>query len=237
MAGAGYRYGVILIMHLNRLKEKLDEEKKKRLFPCIKDLVTNGLELERFPDDGTSPPSRQDITQYVASWCRHIGMDPDTCMEWMTEYCIDVLSVLSSSSNSRIRHSTKGNIKYIYRSAVDFECRREENPFKAHCDANCPVYEEMAHIKRKPRKRPDVVQSPKPVVDATKSSELTVSKPSVKAVYKEQFKEAITVIKDCLAQDLSNKRIVTLLNKRGFKTKTGKKWSYSTLRHELKRLR
>ncbi len=224
-------------MYLNRLKEKLDEKKKKHLFPCIKDLVANGLDLERFPDDEKSPPSRQDITQYVASWCRYIGMDADTCLEWMTEYCINVLSVLSSSSNSRIRHSTKGNVKYIYNSAIDFECRREENPFKAHCDSNCPVYEEMGHIKREPRKMPEVVHSFKPVVDCEECNELTVVKPSAKAIYKEQFEEAITVIKECLDQDLSKKRIVTLLNKRDFKTRTGKKWSYSTLMNELSWLR
>jgi len=222
-------------MHLNTLKKILDEERKKHLFPCIKDLVVNGLTLERFPD-GKSLPSRQDITQYMAAWCRYIGMDSDTCLEWMIEYCTNVLSVLSSSSKSRIRHSTKGNVKYIYKSDVQFECIREENPFKAHCNSQCPVYEEMAHV-IDARRRADVVQFFEPVLDFKRAdNEVTPSKSSVKEVYKEQLKEAITVISDCVDQGLSKKRIVTLLNKRDFKTRTGKTWSYNTLKHEILRL-
>lgn len=222
-------------MHFNILKEILDEEKKKYLFPCIKDLVVNGLTLERFPD-GDSPPSRQEITQYLAAWCRYIGMDSDTCLEWMIEYCTHVLSVLSSSSKSRIRHSTKGNIKYIYKSEVKFECTREENPFKAHCSSQCPVYEEMAHV-IEARKMSEDVPYYERAVDSEIENQLPESKPSIKEIYKEQFEKALTVISDCLDQDLSRKRIVTLLNKRDFKTRTGKKWSYSTLANEIKELK
>lgn len=221
-------------MNLNTLKKILGEEKKKRLFPCIKDLVINGLTLERFPDEKSSP-SRQDITQYMASWCRYIGMDSDTCLEWMIEYCTNVLSVLSLSSKSRIRHSTKGNVNYIYNSKVKFECTREENPFKAHCNSQCPVYEEMAHV-IKARRNPDIVQFFEPVVDLNRDNELTDSKPSVKGIYKEQFEKAMAVVSDCVDQGLSKKRIITLLNKRDFKTRTGRKWSYSTLANELQRL-
>jgi len=222
-------------MHLNTLKEILAEEKNKNLFPCIKDLVVNGLTLERFSDEHASP-SRQDITQYMAAWCRYIGMDSDTCLEWMIEYCTHVLSVLSSSSKSRIRHSTKGNVNYIYNSEVKFECTREDNPFKAHCNSKCPVYEEMADIIEAKRKG-DVVQIFEPEVDfKTVENEVKPSKPSLKEVYKEQLKEAITVISDCVDQGLSKKRIVTLLNKRDFKTRTGKTWTYNSLRHEIQRL-
>jgi len=222
-------------MHLNTLKKILDEEKKKRLFPCIKDLVQNGLTLERFSDK-KSAPSRQDITQYIAAWCRYIGMESDACLEWMIDYCTNVLSVLSLSSKSRIRHSTKGNVNYIYRSEVKFECACEENPFKAHCNSQCPVYEEMAHI-IKVKKMSDVVQSYERVVDLNRDMELPASKPTVKEVYKEQFEKALTVVSDCLDQGLSKKRIVTLLNKSDFKTRTGKKWSYSTLLTEIKILK
>jgi len=221
-------------MHLNTLKENLDEEKKKHLFPCIKDLVANGLKLERLPE-GNYPPSRQEITQYLASWCKYIGMDADKCLEWMLDYCTNVLSVLSSSSNSKIRHSTKSNIKYIYNSEIKFECKREENPFKAHCDSTCPVYKEIVHV-IKERRKPDFVQSFEPVVDWKICNGLTASKLSIKDVHKEQFEKAMTIVRDCLDQGVPKKGIVSLLNERDFKTRTGRKWSYATLTNELQRL-
>jgi len=131
-------------MYLNRLRKMLTENNEKYLFPCIRDLVANGLTLERFTNEDNIP-SRQDITQYIAAWFKYIGLSSDECREWMIEYCIGLLSVISSSSKSRIRHSTKCNIKYIYKSDVSFNCRCEKNRFKAPCEPKCPIYEEMAH--------------------------------------------------------------------------------------------
>ncbi len=222
-------------MHLNKLKKNLDEDRQIHLFPCIKDLVVNGFQVERLTD-GDFSPSRQEITQYIASWCRYIRMDSDTCLEWMIEYCTTVLSVLSSSSISRIRHSTKGNIKYIYNSDVKFECEREGNPFKAHCDPKCPVYKEMGDVIQA-KKIAGSAQSFKPPVNLKKYNELPVPTLSVKEVYKEQFEKAMTVIIDCMDQGVSKKDIVSLLNERDFKTRTGKKWSPSTLTNELQRLK
>ena len=135
-------------MYLNRLRKMLTENNEKYLFPCIRDLVANGLTLERFTNEDNIP-SRQDITQYIAAWFKYIGLSSDECREWMIEYCIGLLSVISSSSKSRIRHSTKCNIKYIYKSDVSFDCRCEKNRFKALCEPKCPIYEEMAHRAKK----------------------------------------------------------------------------------------
>jgi len=219
-------------MHLNMLRQLLGDNRKRCLFTCIKDLVTNGLKLERFSDEG-SPPSRQDITQYLASWCKYTGMSADECREWMIEYCISVLSVLSSSSNSRIRHSTKCNIKYIYNSDVNFECRREENAFKAECDSKCPVYKEMVHV-AKELKTPDVVQPSEAAVECSIGNELIVPGLSVKETYREQFEKAMAVVRNRLEQGVSKQEIVRLLNERGLKTRTGRKWSYSILANELR---
>ena len=154
----------------------------------------------------------------------------------MIEYCTTVLSVLSSSSISRIRHSTKGNIKYIYNSDVKFECEREGNSFKAHCDPKCPVYKEMGHVIQA-KKRTDSAQSFEPVVALKICNELPVSNLSVKEVYKEQFEKAMTVIIDCMDRGVFKKDIVSLLNERDFKTRTGKKWSSGTLTNEFQRLK
>ena len=130
------------LMYLNRLRKVLTKNNEEYLFSCIRDLVENGLNREQFSNDDNIP-SRQDITQYLAAWFKYIGLSADECREWMMEYCIAVLSAMSSSSHSRIRHSTKSNIKYIYGSDATFNCGCENNRFKARCEPQCPIYEEM----------------------------------------------------------------------------------------------
>jgi len=59
---------------------------------------------------------------------------------------------------------------------------------------------------------------------------------SIKDEYKDQFEKAIEVAQHHFKQRVSKKEIVTLLNDGGFKTITGKKWSYAILTHELRKL-
>jgi len=217
-------------VHLNRLKRILRESDEKYLFPCIEDLVTNGLNSARFSSEDHRP-SRQDITQYLAAWLRHIGISADDCRDWMIEYCVDVLSTISSSSNSQIRHSTKSNIKYIYKSDVSFECGCENNIFKASCDRNCPVYEEMSD-KYKERKAREAERSyePEPI-----HHEEQIKTLSVKQKYRAQFEKALEVVQEHVKKGVSKQDIVTFLNDRGFKTRTGRNWTYSILQSELKK--
>ena len=220
-------------MYLKKLRKILTENNKKYLFPCIIDLVANGLSPERFTNEGNTP-SRQDVTQYIAAWFKYTGLSSHECRAWMIKYCIDVLSAISSSSKSRICHSTKSNIKYIYKSNVSFDCRCEKNRFKAPCEPTCPVYEEMAH-KAKEREAADIVEFCTNRVEHRKVEEIIPIILSVKDKYKEQFEKAIEVAQGYQKQWIPKKKIVYLLNKSGFKTRTGKKWSYSILGNELKR--
>ena len=102
-------------MFLKMLQVLLKKDSDKYIFACIEDLAINGLDLSRFTSNGTVP-SRQDITQHFAGWFKYIGVPAEDSLEWLTEYSLDMLSSISSSSPSRIRHSTKGNVKYIYKS-------------------------------------------------------------------------------------------------------------------------
>jgi hypothetical protein len=221
-------------MYLNRLRKMLTKNNENYLFPCIRDLVANGLNLERFSNEDNIP-SRQDITQYIAAWFKYIGLSSDECRKWMIEYCMGVLSAISSSSKSQIRHSTKCNIKYIYKSDVIFDCRCEKNRFKAPCEAKCPVYEEMAH-RAKESKAANIVESYETRVEHRVADEIAPIKLSIKDEYKDQFEKAIEVAQNHLKQWVSKKEIVNLLNDSGFKTRTGKKWSYPTLANELRKL-
>lgn len=221
-------------MYLNKLQTILADNNQNALFPCIRDLVENGLVMERFTNED-SIPSRQDITQYIAAWFKYIELSSDACLEWMTEYCSAVLSAISASSQSRIRHSTKSNIKYIYKSDVAFNCMCEKNRFKARCEQSCPIYEEMSH-KAAENEATSIAESYEISAEQRAKYVTAPIKHSTKDKYKEQFKKAMEAAQHHLEQGLAKKEIVDLLNNREYKTRTGKKWSYAILANELKKL-
>jgi hypothetical protein len=112
------------------------------LYPCIRDLVEHGLSLARFAA-GERTPQRQDVTQYLAAWSRHAGLSEEAASAWLVDYCVGLLASLSKRTSAGIRHSTKSNLRYIYRSAVPFLCHGANNPFRANCRPDCPVYADM----------------------------------------------------------------------------------------------
>jgi|GEM_PF-557744 len=216
---------------LKKLRSSLGKQGAGSIYPCIEDLVENGLVLARFsPEERT--PTRQDITQYLAAWCRHAHLEDKECGKWLVPYCAEVLSPLSRTSPSGIRHSTKSNIKYIYRSEVPFTCRGMENPFKARCEMECPRY---AKVKmgdprdRKPGSLPTPPVRPPRIV-------VPVPAFQVKENYKAQFDEALGCIRSERAKGTTLPDLVRLLNEREFKTRTGRKWTRSILAGELKKL-
>jgi len=218
--------------HLNELKKLLDDAGGDQIFACIQDLISNGLSLSRF-SKGEMMPTRQDITQFLAAWFRHINVSPDACRDWLIKYCGDVLSAISSSSLSQIRHSTRSNVKYIYRAEVPFDCGCENNAFRAACTRECPVYEEMQIRSRKPKERGTsrlCELEPRPKVN---SAEIAIL--PVKELYKEQFENGLKLIEVSLRQGLAKKEIIVLLNDRGFKTRTGRTWTNPILSSEIRR--
>lgn len=221
------------LMHLNRLRAVVTKHQQQCIFPCIEDLAENGLDLTRFADE-QQIPSRQDVTQYIAAWFKYVELSADECRDWMIEYCVDVLSAIASSAPSRIRHSTKSNIKYIYSSDALFACGCEENKFKAACEPSCPVYAEMAQ-KAKDRQAAniDIAYEIKPEDGAVHARP---PRYSVKQAYKKQFAEAMALVKQQLKQGAARTEIISLLNDKGFKSRTGRPWTFSILAAELGKL-
>jgi len=217
---------------LARLRILVGECDGDLIYPCIQDLVDNGLTSARF-SPGDNIPTRQDVTQYVAAWCRHAGLTEEDCRDWLVEYCVTMLSSISKTPISGIRHSTKSNVKYIYRADVPFLCECDDNPFRARCSINCPVYADMqARLIERRSKEPVinyVVYQP-PETSPTR-------KPTVRETYRAQFEEALQVIRSEMEKGTGTKKILDLLIERGFKTRTGMKWTYSILGNEQRRLR
>ncbi|MBM4347425.1 MAG: hypothetical protein FJ107_04755 [Deltaproteobacteria bacterium] len=217
---------------LGKLRALLGDPGGDVIYPCIQDLVENGLTVARFsPADPI--PTRQDVTQYLASWCRHAGLSQEDCLAWLAEYSVAMLSSISRTSPSGIRGSTKSNLKHIYRADIPFICECDENPFRAHCSANCPVYADMqVKLLERKSKKPDiehVIERPAEIFE--------MQKVSVRETYKEQFEAALEVIRGEMERGTERKAILDLLIERGFKTRTGKRWTYSILGNEQSRIR
>jgi hypothetical protein len=223
--------------YLSMLETRLGEGGRETIYPCIQDLVEHGLVLTRF-SGGKSPPLRQDITQYLASWSKHAGLSEDEARGWLVEYCANLLKPISKRTPAAIRHSTKSNLKYIYNSELDFLCQRETNAFHAHCNTGCPVYGDM---QAKAQTRAEEALKPKVYVPAQTpeiKSEPRVKKvkvvvPNVKKLYAEQFQNAMKLAQEEVRKGESLKRVAELLNERGFKTRMGRSWYYAILRTEI----
>ena len=56
----------------------------------------------------------------------------------------------------------------------------------------------------------------------------------VKEKYKEQFGKALEYMEEKVGQGISKKDLVVLLNNQGFKTRTGRPWTYPILLTEIK---
>jgi len=211
-------------MHEKKLIKIIGKEVYEDAFICIKDLINNGLSLDRFTDD-CRRPNRHEITLFLAAWCKRIGLNMEDYLEWLSDYCVDVLLVISSTKPSQIRHSTKSTVKYIHKFDVPFECNCEHNVFKAICSKNCAIYEKMHDIYllnlEKKKKRIEAYQQTRSEVD----SEPVYETISVKQQYKEQFEKAVNLIKQYLDKGHTQKEITVMLNDEGYKTITGRAWT------------
>jgi hypothetical protein len=215
---------------LDSLTDILGDEGGNLIFPCIRDLVVNGLQLSRMsPADPV--PNRQDLTQFLAAWCRFAGLDEDTCREWLSEYAVTMLSSISRSSASSIRHSTKSNVRYIYRGEAALVCGREGNQFLARCSDACPVHVEMGN---KPRRAQGwALTAPK---DVSPTNLLAVPVVPVKQRYQEQFEAAVQLVRRELEKGAKKTSILDLLKQQEMKTRTGREWTHAILCVEIRKL-
>jgi hypothetical protein len=216
---------------LSLLDTLLDDSAKDTIYPCIRDLVEHGIDPARF-SAGEIMPQRQDITQYVAAWSRHAGLSEEQSRGWLIDYCVAMGASLSKRSPAAIRHSTESNLRYIYRSAVPFLCECANNRFRAHCSSACPVY---ANMQEKLRVKASEALAPKSF--APPQALLIEPVLPVKQVYLEQFQTGLRLVRDEVQQGTKMRRIVEILNERGLKTRTGRKWQLGILRNELQNLK
>ncbi len=217
-------------LFFDRLITLLGETGREAIYPCIADLVVNGIHVSRFaPSDHV--PNRQDVTQHLSMWCRYACLSEEACRTWLCDYAVSMLSPLSNSSPSGIRHSTKSNVKYIYSSNRPFICEREGNEFRAECSKACRVYSEMASKAATTEAASLVAIDHQHAVAPS-----TIATPSVKEVYREQFRSAMQFVSCELAKGTRKIGILDLLQQQGMKTRTGREWTYGIIVSEIQKL-
>ena len=216
-------------LFLPLLETRLNESNKDALYPCIRDLLMHGLDLARFSDTERKP-QRQDITQYLAAWSRHAGLNEDESENWLIEYCVVMLGSLSKRTAAAIRHSTKSNIRSIYRAEVPFLCQCDTNPFRAECSSVCPVHADMQAMLQAKAAEALIV---KPYI---RPAAPVFEERAVKKVNLQQFQAGQSLILEEIQKGTKLQQIVDLLNERGLKSKTGKEWKYGLVSLEVKKL-
>ena len=211
-------------MHLEKLMKIVEAEGRGEPYACIKDLVENGLSLDRFAA-GEHRPNRNETTIFIVAWCSRMGFTPDVYRDWLIDYAVDVLSGISSSAPSQIRHSTKSIIKFIHGSSgTAFSCNCQHNNFKARCLSDCPIYGEMEELylrnleitqtRNEELQQKSVKYDPEP-----DPASLTVTQR-----FRKQYDEAVDLITQYLKEGRAKKDILVILQEQGYKTITGLDW-------------
>lgn len=221
--------------YLQRIGDILDVRINEYLFPCIEDLLLNGLSQERFAE-GEGMPNRQKVTEFLARWCNFTGMSQEQCLDWLTEFALEVLSSRSRSGPSAIRHGTKSMTRYVYSQNKSFLCGCEMNSFHLRCETNCIIYvHQKNEYSVQEQKSKALYESILSKAD-NENREADKIHAKLKDKYREQYEKALQVIKEEIANGSSNKMILNILLDAGFKSITGKQWTMSLVFNERKKL-
>ena len=107
----------------------------------------------------------------------------------------------------------------------------------APCAKDCPLYNLTLSEPEKAEDKQSLQTFSGDGLDfqADANDPMSMSRPR-KEVFKEQFEEAMEVVRRKLDEDAGKHDIVRVLNEGGFKTRTGKKWTYAILNAELRKL-
>jgi hypothetical protein len=167
------------------------------------------------------------LTEMLARWSRSVELSEAECLEWLMPYCCEVLALTSKSGPSLIRHGTKANTRWVYKSNLpfDFEAAirampQPAQPIPAYMPLFAVWWHELGEAKQRAR---DAYVPPVflPVLP-------------VKQRHKEAFQKALAFARAREAEGETATRIVELLNAEGLPTATGRKWTLSNLVRALR---
>lgn len=200
---------------------------KKPIPPWLEDLLVVGPRLEKW-----IPPEKRAnrvlVTEFLARWLKDAGLSQEECLEWLNPYCLEVLAQYSKSGPSAIRHGTKANVRWVYKSdfVFDFEAIAREvadNPLGTVA-AYMPILERWNNLQweaKEHQRRSYVPPVFVPVVP-------------IKQKFREQFLKAMEFAKQKRSEGVKPGKIVAMLNEQGYLTKTGRKWTLGILSQSLR---
>jgi hypothetical protein len=190
----------------------------------LEDLLVAGPRLELWPPV-TYRPNRVIITEFLARWLKYAGLSAEECLQWLEPYCLEVLAQYSKSGPSAIRHGTKANTRWVYKSPYEFDfVAMAQEPLPGF--EGSPPYmsmfkkweeEQLQEKIRKPYVGPVFV----PVLP-------------VKKRFREQFERAVALAQQKQSEGMGLDEIVVLLNGEGLLSSTGRKWTRGILQKALR---
>jgi hypothetical protein len=178
---------------------------------------------------GALRPNRVLLTEMLLWWAKNVGLSAEESLEWLMPYCCEVLALTSKSGPSAIRHGTKANTRWVYKSNFGFNFEEFVGQMPEAAFQNTPPYmpifarwwELLAEAKQKARDSyvPPVFLPVLPV----------------KKRFREQYEKSLAFARQKEAEGLALREIMELLNTQGMPTCTGRKWTEGNLHRALHR--
>lgn len=205
---------------MHQYLDKLSQDFEPRMPTpiCLYEILTTDLAADNCKITG----NRQDITRFLGTWMLSQGYIKDDLEKYLIDFSTNVLCKISKSSTSRIVHSTKSLLKYIFREQVAFDCFAANNAINAPCDKNCAYYTEQTSKYLEKCEQEDakmksyIIDIPPVPVDPEIERRRKV---------KEQYQEARALVKEQHKRHVPAKRILALVTERGYTNAFGKPWN------------
>ncbi len=243
--------------HLTILQEALSGTQTEVPY-WLKKLILQGPEPDRLQK---AHPPRIQLTGLLAWWSKYAGLTEEQARAWLMPFCTEVLSTLSNSGPSAIRHGTKSMTRYVYSSEYHIDFASIDQKIAASSSEGPPYYqvylwleEKLREIKnqdaevRKQRAQEALKAQSREKEEKRKEKEARAAAKregkdhknsgvhvSVKDRFKEQFEQAMVKAEREREGGVPFQDIVSVLNEEGFRTRTGRRWTTQLLRVELNR--
>ncbi len=194
----------------------------------LEDLLCHGPRWEHW-EPFEMRPDRMILTEFLARWLKYVGLSEEEALEWLMPYCMEILKPYSKSGPSAIRHGTKANTRWVYRS-----------PFPFDFDA---IYLEVAGktVPGQPLYKPVFERWHELLYVAKEDARKNYVPPiipifvPVKKRFQEQFQKALEFARQKKSEGMRLEQITELLNNQGYLTRTGRKWTATTLHVSLRK--
>lgn len=195
--------------------------------PWLEDLLQRGPRLETWVPPETRP-NRVLITEFLARWLKAAGVSQEDCLNWLLPYCCEVLAQYSKSGPSAIRHGTKANVRWVYKSdfAFDFQSMAQE-ALQGKSNSNPDygaVLDRWQELQVEAKAAARAAYRPPPFERVL----------PVKERFRAQFLAGLELARQQEKEGATLTAIVALLNERGLRTRTGRQWTVGILYRSLR---